>query len=189
MTASERRQITDPQALRALAHPIRLQVLELLTVDGPATGRQLADRTGESTASISYHVGQLAKWGLVEPAAELARGRERPWRATSRGLTWSSTGSGEFVAASRALRDQLISRRLDELEAHRRNEDSLDPAWRDAAWVGEDAGYLDPGELLEAAERIKAVIAEYTDPRRTRSATARRVSFFAYAVPSPDESR
>jgi DNA-binding transcriptional ArsR family regulator len=187
MAESKRRQITDPQALRALAHPIRLRLLELLTVDGPATGRKLADRTGESTASISYHVGQLAKWGLVEPATELAHGRERPWRATSRGVTWSSTGTGEFVAASRALRDQLISRRLDELESYLRHEDDLDPAWRNAAWTGEDAGYLSPDELIEAAERIKAVIAEYTDPERPRGTAARRVTFFSYAVPSPDE--
>ena len=189
MADAQRRQITDPQALRALAHPIRLQLLELLTVDGPATGRRLADLTGESTASVSYHVGQLVKWGLAEPATDLARGRERPWRATSRGVTWSSTGSGEFVAASRALRDQLISRRLAELEAHRTHEDTLDPAWRQAAWVGEDAGYLNPEELTEATVRIKAVIAEYTDSARPRSATARRVSFFGYAVPTPDEPR
>src|SRR4051812_29071024 len=125
MATQDRKQITDPQALRALAHPIRLRLLELLTVDGPATGRRLADLTGESTASVSYHVGQLAKWGLVEPATELAQGRERPWRATSRGITWTATGDGspEFVAASRALREQFIARRLAALDEFQRHED------------------------------------------------------------------
>jgi predicted transcriptional regulator len=188
MTADQRKQITDPQALRALAHPIRIKLLELLTVDGPASGRKLADRTSESTASISYHIGQLAKWGLVEPAPELAEGRERPWRATSRGITWSATGDGspEFVAASRALRDQFIAQRLAALDAYQRHQDDFDTAWQEAAWVGEDIGYLDPDELIEATERIKAVIGEYTAAARPRSAHARRVAFFGYAVPTHD---
>ncbi|MFI5930968.1 ArsR/SmtB family transcription factor [Actinoplanes sp. NPDC051494] len=182
----QRREITDPQALRALAHPIRLKLLELLTVDGPATGRKLADRVGESTASVSYHVAQLAKWGLVEPAAELARGRERPWRATSRGLTWSVTGDGspEFAAASRALREQFIANRLGVLEEFQRYQHEFDAAWQEASWVGEDIGYLDPAELIEATERIKAVISSYTDPERPRTAGSRRVAFFGYAVPT-----
>jgi hypothetical protein len=186
MRSPQRKQITDPQALRALAHPIRLKVLELLTVDGPATGRALADLTGESTASISYHVGQLAKWGLVEPAHELARGRERPWRATSRGITWSATGDGspEFAAASRALREQFIARRLAALDEFHRHEHEFDVTWREAAWLGEDIGYLDPAELAEVTERIKAVVAEYTNAARPRKEGARQVAFFAYAVPT-----
>jgi DNA-binding transcriptional ArsR family regulator len=188
MASSERRQITDPQALRALAHPVRLRLLELLTVDGPASGRELAARTGESTASVSYHVGQLAKWGLVEPAPELARGRERPWRATSRGITWSAIGDGspEFVAASRALREQFIAQRLAALDAYQRHQDDFDTAWQEASWVGEDIGFLDPDELVEATQRIKAVIGDYTAAARPRSPGARRVAFFGYAVPIPD---
>ncbi|GAA2587820.1 helix-turn-helix domain-containing protein [Winogradskya consettensis] len=184
-----RREITDPQALRALAHPIRLKLLELLTVDGPASGRALAGRTGESTASVSYHVAQLAKWGLVEPAPDLAHGRERPWRATSRGITWSATGDGspEFAAASRALREQFVAHRLAVLEAYQRHESTFAPDWQEAAWVGEDIGYLTPAELVEATERIKAVIQSYTDPGRPRQETARQVAFFGYAVPVPED--
>jgi hypothetical protein len=186
MASQHSKQITDPQALRALAHPIRLKLLELLTVDGPATGRRLADLTGESTASVSYHVGQLAKWGLVEPALDLARGRERPWQATSRGITWTATGDGspEFAAASRALREQFIARRLAALDEFQRHEDEFDVTWQEAAWLGEDMGYLDPAELTEATERIKAVMAEYTNPARPRREGARQVAFFAYAVPT-----
>ncbi|KUL37615.1 ArsR/SmtB family transcription factor [Actinoplanes awajinensis] len=182
----EARRITDPRALRALAHPARIQLLELLTVDGPATGRQLADRTGESTASVSYHVAQLVKWDLVEPATELARGRERPWRATGRGITWAGTGSPEFVAAARALRDQMVARHLDELDEYRRAEDTLDPVWREAAWIGYDVGYLTADEVAEATTRIKAVIAEYTGSPRPRQTEARKINFFGYALPARD---
>jgi DNA-binding MarR family transcriptional regulator len=179
--------LTDPRALRALAHPLRLQLLELLTTDGPATGSRLAELTGTSTASVSYHVAQLAKWGLVEPATDLVRGRERPWRATSRGVTWSARGDGsaEFVAASRALREQFVEQRLAALTSYLRAEDSYDTTWQEAAWVGDDIGYLDPTELTELVERIKAVLSKYCSPDRDRSAQARRVAFFGYAVPAP----
>ncbi|GAA3836045.1 helix-turn-helix domain-containing protein [Sphaerisporangium flaviroseum] len=188
MPSQSRKQITDPRALRALAHPIRLKLLELLTVDGPATGRRLADLTGESTASVSYHVGQLVKWGLVEPAVDLAHGRERPWQATSRGITWTATGDGspEFATASRALREQFIARRLAALDEFQRHEDEFDVTWQEAAWIGEDMGYLDVAELTEVTERIRAVIAEYTNADRPRKEGARQVAFFAYAVPTYD---
>ncbi|MET7705722.1 winged helix-turn-helix domain-containing protein [Micromonospora sp. NPDC005413] len=183
------KQITDPRALRALAHPIRLRLLELLRVDGPATGRKLADITRESTASISYHVGQLVKWGLVEQAHDLQRGREKPWRATSRGITWTATGDGspEFAAASRALREQFIVRGIAALNQFHRHEDEFEVTWQEAAWLGADMGYLDPTELSEATERIKAVIAEYTDTARPRKEGARQVAFFAYAVPTYED--
>jgi len=186
MPTRDPKQITDPRALRALAHPIRLRLLELLSVDGPATGRKLADLTRESTASISYHVGQLVKWGLVEPATDLRRGRERPWRATSRGITWTATGDGspEFAAASRALREQFVARGIAALNQFHSHEDEFEVTWQEAAWLGADMGYLDPTELAEASERIKAVIAEYTDAARPRKDGARQVAFFAYAVPT-----
>jgi hypothetical protein len=190
MPPDEQHRITDPRALRALA-PLRIKLLELLTVDGPASGRELADRTGESTASISYHVAQLVKWGLVEAAAELRRGRERPWRATSRGITWPAIGDGssEFVAASRALRDQFIAHRIAALEKYQSRQDEFDPEWQEAAWIGEDIGYLDADELIKVSQRIKALISEYTDNSRPRQPGARQVAFFAYAVPTVERPR
>ncbi len=189
MATDRRLQITDPRILRALAHPLRLRLLEILTADGPASGRELAERTGESTASVSYHVAQLARWELVEAAPDLVRGRERPWRATSRGITWSATGDGspEFVAASRALRDQFVAHRLTALTDFQRHQDEFDTAWQEAAWVGEDIGYLDPEELAEVTERIKETLREFTDPARARRPGARRVAFFSFAVPTVEE--
>jgi DNA-binding transcriptional ArsR family regulator len=188
MATDRQRQITDPRALRALAHPLRLRLLELLTAGGPASGRELAGHTGESTASVSYHIAQLVKWELVEAAPELARGRERPWRATSRGITWSATGDGspEFLAASRALREQFVSRRIATLTDYESRQDQFDTAWQEAAWVGEDIGFLDPAELAEVTARVKALLGEYTDPARPRRPGAREIAFFGFAVPTVD---
>src|SRR5580693_2977014 len=73
--------LTDPRALRAYAHPTRMALVALLRRDGPQTATQAALATGESVASCSFHLRQLAKYGLVEEAG--GRGREKPWRATA----------------------------------------------------------------------------------------------------------
>ena len=75
--------VTDPMALRALAHPVRIRLLRLVRAHRPITGAELAQLTGESTASVSYHLSVLAKHGFIEPdPAPGATRRHRPWRTT-----------------------------------------------------------------------------------------------------------
>lgn len=73
---------SDPQRIRALTHPLRLELLELLD-DGPATATECAAGTGESVASCSFHLRTLAKYGWIEPAER--RGREKPWALVTHG--------------------------------------------------------------------------------------------------------
>ena len=75
--------VTDPLALRALAHPLRLRLLTLVREQSPVTNAELATVTGESTASVSYHMSVLARHGFVEPdPAAGATRRHKPWRTT-----------------------------------------------------------------------------------------------------------
>src|SRR5919108_2121595 len=92
-------ELTDPRALRALAHPIRLALLGALRREGPLTATQAGALVGESAASCSFHLRQLAKYGLVEEAGG-GRGRERPWR-----------GPGVFTSGARTLRTPQLSAR------------------------------------------------------------------------------
>ncbi|MGK4583401.1 helix-turn-helix domain-containing protein [Kitasatospora sp. HPMI-4] len=73
--------VIDARSLRGLAHPLRMHILEALRLDGPATSARLAERLGESTGTISWHLRHLAEHGFIEE--ELGRGtrRERWWRA------------------------------------------------------------------------------------------------------------
>ncbi len=68
----------DPERVRALAHPLRLALLDYLDGAGEATATQCAQHTGESVANCSFHLRVLARYGFIEPAER--RGRERPWR-------------------------------------------------------------------------------------------------------------
>ena len=72
---------SDPERIRALAHPLRLALLEYLDDVGEATATQCAKHTGESVANCSFHLRLLARYGFIEPAEP--RGRERPWRPSA----------------------------------------------------------------------------------------------------------
>jgi DNA-binding transcriptional ArsR family regulator len=98
-------ELTDPRAMRALAHPVRLELLAVLS-DGPLTATQCAERVGESPQSCSYHLRTLARHGFVEPAAA-GNGKERPWQKVARGLHWSG---GSDSVASRALAGTFLAR-------------------------------------------------------------------------------
>lgn len=62
------RKITDVRTLRALAHPVRIALIEALIIDGPMTATEAGERIGETPTTCSFHLRQLAKYGLVEEA-------------------------------------------------------------------------------------------------------------------------
>ena len=74
-------QVTDPVRIRALAHPLRLRIFDILNEHTEVTATEVAEMTGESAASCSFHLRQLEKYGYVERAQ--ARGREKPWRSVA----------------------------------------------------------------------------------------------------------
>jgi DNA-binding transcriptional ArsR family regulator len=81
---------TDVNAMRALSHPLRLELLDRLRTEGPATASLLAQRIGESSGATSYHLRQLARYGFVEEDVRDAKGRERWWRHRERRLEGAS---------------------------------------------------------------------------------------------------
>ncbi|HEX5494169.1 MAG TPA: winged helix-turn-helix domain-containing protein, partial [Mycobacteriales bacterium] len=91
----------DPRAMRALAHPLRMALIEVLAIEGTAT--RCAELLHESQANCSFHLRTLARYGFVEEAPSHDR-RERPWRVTSREQSWPS---GQPEVASAVAADQL----------------------------------------------------------------------------------
>ena len=77
----------DAEQLKALAHPLRYQLLDALTQRGPATASQLAEQLGESSGATSYHLRQLAKHGFIEEVPGRGSGRERWWQRVPGGIT------------------------------------------------------------------------------------------------------
>src|ERR1041384_3086829 len=113
--------ITDPKALRALSHPFRWKLLQVLTEQGPHTATQCSEKLGESVASCSYHLNMLAKYGFVEEVE--GPGRQKPWRIVRGRQSISTEGlEGEAAmaaeAAAMAYLDQEFERTRERLRRH-----------------------------------------------------------------------
>ena len=78
---TEPRRLRDPRALTAVAHPVRMGIIELLTIEGAMTATELADRLDESPANCSWHLRKLAEHDFIEEAPG-GTGRQRPWQMT-----------------------------------------------------------------------------------------------------------
>src|ERR1700747_817263 len=102
--------LTDPRAIRALAHPPRLAIIEALTPGDELTATELAAVTGLSPSATSYHLKALAKWGIVEAGQARADGPDRPWRATARSVTLSSRVPGSTAVAEIAIMNTFLDR-------------------------------------------------------------------------------
>jgi predicted ArsR family transcriptional regulator len=184
-------ELTDPKALRALAHPKRIALLSLLTLERELTASDAGRLLGESPASCSFHLQQLAKHGFVEEAGP-GRGRRRPWRRTMTGYRWGDSGAvlGAAAAAtalSRVVQEQHASEMLAWID----RADSELHEWRDAAVSVDNTAYLTASELRELREALLGVaylqlIDRYgdrlDDPSR-RPPGARPVRVFGIAFP------
>lgn len=88
--------VLTPERLRGLVHPVRIRLLRLLQVDGPATATGLAHRIGESSGVTSYHLRVLAEHGFIVEDTERGNGRDRWWRALHRATEFTFRVPGEF---------------------------------------------------------------------------------------------
>src|ERR687884_211327 len=108
----EPREIKDAKTMRALAHPVRLALLEALADAPSLTATEAGERVGESPANASFHLRQLAKYGFVEEA-EGGTGRRRPWRIKHLGMRFTDVHDDpETARAGRALSRVLRNRYL-----------------------------------------------------------------------------
>ena len=153
--------LDDPRAMRALAHPVRLDLLEALTIHGPLTATQAAEIVGESPANCSWHLRQLAKYGFIEEAAS-SGGRTRPWRRTSRGLTWTESESDPAsAAAARSLTQVFLDRELRLIrEAMAAPEP---PGWADSVIATESMTWLTRDEMRELDAALFELLLRHRD--------------------------
>lgn len=145
------RRVTDARTMRALAHPVRLALLEALAHAGTLTATQASELLGESPANCAFHLRTLARYGYVEEAGG-GRGRERPWRRAHIGLQISSGQEDpQAASAAREVVDFWLDRLLGRARAELSRRPSWPPEWRGNAWVGaaSDLLYLTPAEASE----------------------------------------
>lgn len=178
--------LSDPRAIRALAHPARLAILEALLPGEELTATEAASITGLSPSATSYHLKALERWGIVEAGRPRADGRDRPWKATGRSIEVSSDAPrtvlaetavlGVFLDRNRALAAEFLERQDEE------------PAqWRDTMELANSDYWLTSGELAEISAALRRVLEPYEQRRRgSRPDGSRRVRIARLIVPRTD---
>ncbi|WP_431277814.1 ArsR/SmtB family transcription factor [Leifsonia poae] len=160
----DRRQVTDARALRALAHPLRLALLNHLMAFGAQTASQCAEVVGSTASNCSYHLRSLARFGLVE-SVDPVDGRERPWRSTATGLQFGHTDDPALAFGIGSAERMLVEKQIDDEATLTRRavaqRDELPEAWRDATMLSGYALRLTPAELRDLGERLDALIRPY----------------------------
>lgn len=183
--------ITDPQAMRALAHPVRLAILERLQRHGPATATQLAPDVNATPSVTSWHLRHLAGFGLVQDAEAGTDRRQRRWEAAARGFRFEAPDDEEGRTAARALTREMLMRYGDlpgrwaaEVEP------GLDPVWQGAAGLANTRVVVSAEELAVVQDEIERVLAPYVtrDPAE-RPAGSRGVRLLRYALPEQDDAQ
>ena len=188
---SDLRALEDAREFRALAHPVRIALLDTLTIDGPATATEAAERIGETPTTCSFHLRQLAKFGFVEEAGG-GKGRARPWRIAHHGVRADKVQADPEVAiAAEAASRLLRSRELARYQLWVDTQHSYPGAWREAAGETDLLFWLTPDELRELTADVHRVLerrldARLTDPsQRPPEALPVEVLLLSYPVRPP----
>jgi DNA-binding transcriptional ArsR family regulator len=155
--------VPSATGLRALAHPVRLRMLGLLRIEGPATASGLAQRLGLNSGATSYHLRQLAEHGFLVDDPSRGNGRERWWRAAHRTTSVPvEAGSDEttrdaqdaFLQAAAVTYTRQIQHAVEE-------QSTLDDDWRRASDLSDWSLRLTPQEARSLVRELHEVLDRY----------------------------
>lgn len=186
----EVRELTDPRAMRAITHPVRLALIEALGMEGPLTATQAAEVIAESPTTCSFHFRQLAKYGFVEQASS-GPGRSRSWRLSRIGMRFTDVhADAETRIAARALSQTMREQALSRLNAYYELRSSYPAQWQEVTGHSEFMLHVTPEELREIDEEVTGILHRFRDriaDRELRPADSLpiEVLLFAYPVAPP----
>jgi predicted transcriptional regulator len=186
-------EVRDPKMMRALAHPLRVALLEAIgdAETRTLTATEASELLGESPANCAFHLRTLAKYGFVEEAGG-GRGRERPWRLKYRGLElappWQDT---ETRLAAHAVASVWIDRWLARARDRLMRIIGYPPAWQEAALASQQDLYLTAQEAKALGTAMRELAKPYEprrdDPSLRPPGSAHfEVMLFGYPLGEPD---
>jgi DNA-binding transcriptional ArsR family regulator len=187
------RKVADPRALRALAHPTRIALLEAVGLNGALTATEAAAIVGGSVPNVAYHLRTLAAHGYVVEA-EGGSGRERPWKLGEVGVSIDADDADPAAAhAARALGEVLADRWLERLQRARTRRHLYPPEVRAASGESQFVFFGTPAEMEQLRGELLSVMFRYgdriADPAlRPEGSLAFELLQFVYPFESPTES-
>lgn len=178
----------DATTLRALAHPLRVRLIGRLRMYGPATATRLAHDLGESSGATSYHLRELAKFGLVAEDEERNRGRERWWRAVHRSTYFDLTmdedtraTGGEYLRSVARVYSERLLHFADNIEY---SADIYGADWADAFTLSDWHLRLTVEQAQQLHQELNQLLDRYRDlPEKPG---ARRIVSQLQLFPMPD---
>jgi DNA-binding transcriptional ArsR family regulator len=187
-------EVTDPKAMRALAHPVRLQVLSRLQRYGPSTATQLSADVGATPSVTSWHLRHLATFGLVADWDGGTDRRQRWWQATTRGFRFGAPedpADEEGRAAYLQLSDAMLRAALEQTRDWMvETEPDLEPEWQAVAGVSNTSVPVTAAEAEEVLTAVDDMLARFVHRRDAGEVPedARTVRFLRLSLPgSPDD--
>jgi DNA-binding transcriptional ArsR family regulator len=182
--------VLDSGALRALAHPLRVKIYDILSQYGPQTASLLAEKLGESSGSTSYHLRALAKHDLIREATDRGTGRERWWERPVGGVSFANpdamnTPAGR--AATQVVMNEFLRNRNDQLlDFVNRGIGGEDTMWQEGSLISTASARLTPAQSKELTLKIMALIDEAVDNYRNQTGeNVRPVTIRADVFPLP----
>ncbi|MFB7456893.1 winged helix-turn-helix domain-containing protein [Streptomyces sp. NPDC056188] len=157
----EHRKLTDPKAMRAVAHPTRLALLEALGRREPLTATEAAEVVGESPTNCAFHLRTLAKYGFVEEAGG-GTGRSRPWRRAHIGFTVDESDPAGAIAAA-ALSAVLWDSWLERIRKIGAMRYAFPEHWNKITSAAESVFYLTPEEAETFKAELTALLFRYRE--------------------------
>jgi DNA-binding transcriptional ArsR family regulator len=184
---TETRDVSDPRAMRALAHPVRLALLDALGVRGPLTATEAGEAIGESPTTCSFHFRQLAKYGFVEEAGRGA-GRRRPWRLAHVGLRFTDVHEDPATATAATALDGVIrERRIGRMRAGMEARARQPREWQEVTGASQFLLHVTPEELRALDAELTEMLTRHRDrvadpARRPERSQPVEMLVFAYRV-------
>ncbi|MEV0096633.1 helix-turn-helix domain-containing protein [Streptomyces sp. NPDC050738] len=157
----------DARSLRALAHPLRVRMLESLRLNGPATSSKLAEEFGENTGTVSWHLRNLAEHGFIEEEVDRGTKRERWWRAVE-GTHVLHSSEMRKNPESRAAVDLYLQEMVREVNEKLTTYLAQDwPVEWERSWLlgNWDDLRLTPEQVDALNAELTGVIEKYTSPK------------------------
>ena len=183
---AERVVLRDPRAIKALAHPARLAVIDEFFSGRRLTATECAEIAGLSARAMSYHLRALEKWGIIRRSEGTGDGRQRPWEAAGDRLAVDSAEPRASAAGEAMLVARVLDRQRAETLAYLAGQEAGSD-WYQAMSISSGTYWLTHAEAVKLNQQMSDLLSPF-DKRRfggSRPPDSRRVRISVNLVPVP----
>ena len=194
MTNETQVRTLDARALKALGHPLRVKIFDLLASRGPQTASSLAALVGETSGSTSYHLRALAAHDLIREVEGRGTARERWWERPKGRI--DLPGPDEQMSPANRAAAQIVTSEFFRLRHEtlmqylNRPESEVPEGWRDVGITVTTHLDVTPAQAMALRQEMEDLIEQAIERFRGQTGPdVRRVSVRAELFDLPTSPR